>query len=305
MSFSSQVKNELAAYPRKTEQQRHALMYGLFLFAGSFSEKSMFIRTENEQVVNIYTEYAQSVGSVPVRKSVSKSGLYTCEVVNRLARQRILRSFGAVGNEPVLRINRSNIDESAEQEYNCEAAFLAGAFLSCGGITDPKRDYRLEFIASFKNLSRDILKMLRDIDVPDSIEPRQTVRKGNYVIYLKNSQNIEDALTFMGAPLSALSLMETKVYKDIRNKVNRISNCENANLDKSIDAGIRQVKAIRKIVNILGEEGIPENCRELATVRVNNPQMSLSQLCEELTVPVSRSGVNHRLNKLIKIAEEL
>ncbi len=306
MSFSFEVKNELINAPRNFDGAHHAFSYGVFLFAGAFRKGLMYLRTENTRVAELYAELAESIVGRPCTDSVkSRSGVYTVSVVEEKDRLKILKNFGCSENEIKLRINRSNIGYDMSEDRSCEGAFLAGAFLSCGMITDPQRNYRLEFLVGYKNLCTDILKMLRDIEVPDPIEPKQTVRKSNYVIYIKNSRNIEDTLTFMGAGMSALSLMETKVYKDIRNKVNRISNCESANLDKTLDAGFKQVEAINKIKSVLGEEGIPENLRELARLRLENPQMSLTQLASELNPPISRSGVNHRLNKLLKIAQEL
>lgn len=305
MSFSEQVKSELIAVPRESEALLHAFYYGLFQFGSAFSRDSVYLRTENSQVAELYATVAQSLGGVECPITVSKGGMYTCEVVNPRARVRILNNFGLTGSELKARINRSNIGESEDEEYSCEGSFLAGAFLSCGIVTDPSKNYRLEFLVGYRSLCADLVKILRDIEVPDAIDPKQAVRKSSSVVYIKNSQSIEDALTFMGAGFSSLELMETKVFKDIRNKVNRISNCESANLDKSIDAGIRQVEAITKIIQTLGEEGIPENLRELAHLRLENPQLSLTQLCEELSTPISRSGVNHRLNKLLEIAKEL
>ena len=161
--------------------------------------------------------------------------------------------------------------------------------------TEPVRRLRLD------NLSREIAAMLGGL----LCEPKQVRRRGDYLLYYKESENIEDFLTFIGAPMRALEIMEIKVVKDVRNQVNRRTNCETANIDKTVAASSRQVADIELIRERRGLEYLPENLRELAYLRLENPELSLSELGRALSDPISRSGVNHRLERISRIAAEL
>ena len=131
------------------------------------------------------------------------------------------------------------------------------------------------------------------------------MRASQCVLYYKDSGHIEDMLTFMGAVNASLQVMEVKVVKDVRNRMNRITNCETANIDKTVAASVNQSNAIRKIDSRIGIDSLPEDLREIARLRLENPEMSLSALARELSRPISRSGVNHRLKRICSIADEL
>ncbi|MEE0443496.1 MAG: DNA-binding protein WhiA, partial [Acutalibacteraceae bacterium] len=198
-------------------------------------------------------------------------------------------------NSISLRINRGVFEDD-----ECYGSFLRGVFLSCGSIANPDKNYHLEFVIPFHNLSLDLLKILTDF----GLKAKLILRKYSYVVYLKDSESIEDLLTLMGAVNSSLELMGIKIQKDVRNKINRQMNFESANMSRSIEAGLAQVEAIEIIEKKQGLDSLSDELKEVAILRRENPDMSLKQLGENLTVPISRSGVNHRLMKIMEIADK-
>lgn len=300
MSFSSEVKSEIIKKEREDSYAFLAFSYGLFLFSSAFSLSSMFIKTENEVVAQQYAQCAEKLAQVKLNEKKSKGGICTYSVETAQERKKILNAFSLTGNELSLRINRANIENDL---YFSD--FLAGVFLACGTAADPKKDYHLEFSVSFKRLCRDLVGIINEIDIGEMLEPKFTLRKYDYIVYLKGSEKIEDILVFMGAQNSAFGLMNTKVEKDVRNRANRILNCDGANLDKTVKAGIKEAQAIKKIQKKAGFDAIPEELRELAIIRMENPEMSLNEITECIPEKISRSGVYHRLKRLEKIAGDL
>jgi len=200
-----------------------------------------------------------------------------------------------------LRINRANIEFEV-----CAAAFLRGAFLTCGSITSPESEYHLEFNAVHKNLSEDLCKIIQETTEyvgGRAIKPKVVCRRGSYVVYLKDSEDISDILTLMGAGNASMNVMQIKIMKNYENAKNRQVNSQLANTDKIVSAAAKQVKAI----TILDESGklgtLSEELQEAARVRKQYPLVSLKELCTYFDTPISKSGLNHRLNKLIELAD--
>ena len=164
----------------------------------------------------------------------------------------VVERFGHTAGEVTVRLNRANLECD-----DCAAAYLRGAFLSCGAVTDPNADYHMEFSVPTHNLSRDLMALLGEQD----FSPRMVRRAGGNVVYFKESEQIEDILTLMGAQDASLELMNIKILKDIRNKANRITNCESANIDKTVAAAAVHVEAVRKIQASCGLEALPEKLR--------------------------------------------
>lgn len=300
MSFSSRIKSELLQKDREDSYAFLAFSYGIFLFASSFTSSSVYMKTENEEIAETYAFCAEKLAGVKVKKKKSAGGICTYSVESPEDRKKIFSAFSLTGNELTLRINRGNIED---EEYLTD--FLAGVFLSCGTAADPSKDYHLDFSVGYKRLSYDLANIISEIDLEQPLEPKVSTRKYSYVVYLKGSERIEDILVFMGAQISALSLMDVKVEKDVRNRANRISNCDTANVEKTIKSGLKQAQAIKKIQEEKGFEYIPEELREIAAVRIENPDMSLAELADCLSESLTRSGVNHRLKRLEKLAEEI
>lgn len=297
MSFSSEVKNELAALEPEKACCRAAEAYGLLEFGHAFSAGSLSLQTENEAVATRYGSLLKQVCQVDSDRSDGrKGGFYTVSVADEQDRLRVLERFGHSGKDVTIRLNRANLECE-----DCPAAYVRGAFLSCGAVTNPASDYHMEFSVPYLNLCRDLMTLLAEM----GLRAKQVRRKGSYVVYFKESEQIEDCLTMMGAINATLELMNVKMVKDIRNTANRITNCESANIDKTVAAAAVQVEAVKRILGTVGLDALPEELQELAQLRLENPELSLRELGEALERPISRSGVNHRLRRILDFAQEL
>lgn len=198
--------------------------------------------------------------------------------------------------------------ETAERSINSEiiatnslGVFTAGIFIACGSVNDPSKEYHLEFTVPEERLANELALLLRDIGAA----AKTAIRRGQYIVYIKDSESIEDTLTFIGAQQCTLELMNVKIYKDVRNKANRIANCDAANIDKVVKASMKQIDDIRLISQTSGLESLSDELREIAELRLENTDMSLQEIGESLSVPLSRSGVNHRFKKIAAIANEI
>lgn len=184
---------------------------------------------------------------------------------------------------------------------NSLGVFVAGVFLACGSVNDPAKEYHLEFTVPGENLEKDLANILNEIGV----NAKTVIRRGQCIVYLKESESIEDTLTFIGAQQCTLELMNVKILKDVRNKANRIANCDTANIDKVVNAAIRQIEDINLIDSAIGLENLSDELREVSELRLQNTDMSLQEIGDSLSIPISRSGVNHRFKKLAKLADEI
>ena len=296
MSFAANVKNELAILDITEECCRDAEAYGMLIMGRSFTARSISLQTENEAVAQRYADAIKNIIDDEPSIETSAAGKITVQVTNTALCREILEYFGHTGKEPSLHINRSNLPDEC-----CQKSFLRGAFLSCGAVTDPNKNYHFEFSISFMNLTKDFSALLKEME----FSPKQVIRKGGYVIYFKESEAIEDLLTTMGAVNSSLEIMGVKVLKDIRNRVNRKTNCETANLTKTINAACKQIEEIEFIEETMGSDYLPEDLKLIADLRKENPDVSLGELGQLLTPPLSRSGVNHRMKRIKAIYEKL
>ncbi len=213
------------------------------------------------------------------------------------SKDAMLQEFGHTGRETTLRLNRANLENDC-----CTAAFLRGAFLTCGTATDPSKEYHLEFAVAHQHLANDLYTLLSEVDA-FPLSPAVAARKNGYVVYLKESGPIEDLLTYLGAPSAAMELMQVKMYKEVKNNINRKTNFETANMDKTFSASARQVAAIAAISDTVGLSSLPEELQELARLRLDNPDMTLRELSARLGI--TRSGVNHRLQRLLRQGEKI
>lgn len=299
MSFSSEAKKEIAAALPDKLCCRTAQLYGMLEGGHAFDREEISLQTELEGVAEVYALLLSRLCQVspPVRDTLRRRTLlHQCRVENPAQRQVVLERFGHTGSEISLRLNRANLDCEG-----CARAFLRGAFLACGAVTDPEHDYHLEFSVSHYNLSRDLLALLREEGFP----AKAVTRSGSYIIYIKESERIEDCLTYLGAQRAALEMMSVKMVKSIRNETNRRINCESANIDKTVQAAAAQLEAVRRIEEKGGLALLPEDLQQVARLRWENPDMSLRDLGATMDPPLSRSGVNHRLRRIIEFAEKL
>ncbi len=187
------------------------------------------------------------------------------------------------------------------EENHCRLAFLRGAFLAGGSVTDPQKGYHLELATTHLRVSRELNTLLMEL----GYAPKETTRKSNYITYFKQSEAIEDLLTAVGAPVSAMELMNTKAEKLLRNGVNRRVNCEAANVDKTVDAALEQRRAIQILRQAGAWEDLSPKLQEAALLREANPELPLAQLAALCQPPVTKSSLSHRLRKLIQMSEKV
>ncbi len=280
------------------------MAYGMLLFGREFSKSGISIMTEHEIVAQKYASLLESETGVTADISVSKAGKYTVSVKGRDI-ETVLSCFSTSGNESFSRINRGNLlnESSGESEILncCNAAFFRGAFLSCGTVSNPNKGYHLEFVVPFRTLSLDLMKMLTEYN----LKAKHMVRRYVNIIYIKDSESIEDLLNIMGAQGCAFEIMNIKIYKDFRNVSNRRANFDSANVARTAIAACAQVEKIQKIIDRNKLSELPEDLRQFAVMRVENPDSSLREFGEMFSPPLSRSAVNHRIKKLIAFAEHL
>ena len=297
MSFSSDVKNELLGVENKSQCCNKAQTYGLLLFGKSFSANEISISLENKAVAAYYKKVLDKYagGSFAIKSSSAEK--IKIRTVNKAAAKKMYEElFFYSEKDRSLRINWANFTCES-----CYVAFLRGSFLSCGTITSPDKGYHLEFSVPYLNLCKDFKRVFAEL----GFEPKQVTRNGYYILYFKDSEQIEDLLTIMGAVNSSLELMSIKVYKDVRNNINRRTNFETANLERIINAEIEQKQAIKKIHSTVGLNSLPSELRQVAVLRLENDGLSLKELGEMCDPPLSRSGVNHRLKKIVEFAKDI
>ena len=302
MSFSSEVKKELCAVQCADAESLRAELYGILLFGKVFSEDKIVFTTESpdaakravELLERIFTPIIEKQTALRVRTGESR--LYRISVVDPADCARIFADFGHLPKQVTLRVNRANL--SGEE---CAAAFVRGVFLSCGSVSDPAKSYHAEFSAPFKNLSADLCKILTEV-TECVFTPKTVARNGSYIVYFKGSEQICDLLAYIGASIRAMELMGTKAVKQVRNNINRRINSEVANITKVVSASVKQLEAINMIKNTVGIEALPDDLKEIALLRLENPEMSLRALGESLSTPISRSGANHRMQRLLEFA---
>ena len=299
MSFAGDVKTELAAIRPSKGCCLAAQCYGMLEFAHAYNGEEISLQTEHAAVAQVYSERIATCCSVPaptVETGKRRGDFYTVAVTEPWARRRVLERFGHSTDDFSVRMNRANLDCDG-----CNAALLRGAFLVCGAVSNPESDYHLEFSVPHYNLSRDLLALLRELN----FSAKYICRKGTHVIYLKESEQIADCLTLMGAQSASLEMLGIKVLKSIRNDVNRAANCETANIGKTVAAATAQTEAVRRLQEAGVLETLPESLQALAALRLDNPDLSLRELGEISKPPLSRSGVNHRFQRILEAAERL
>lgn len=305
MSFAGEVKKELSKADISIPSLRLSECYGLLLYSRVFSETEIKLKTEAMCVAERFSDHMSHLfGAIVEKKSTLRAtrediNLHSIKVLLESDCRRIYGYFGHSADSPNLRVNRGNIEDD-----RCISAFLRGVFLACGSVNDPQKNYHLEFCVPYKNLSTDLCTLMGEI-TECNLTPRTTLRNGTHIVYFKDSEQITDLLTYMGASNSAMDIMNAKAYKQMRNITNRRINSELANISRTVEAGAKILSAIDVIEADRGLSSLPENLRVVAELKMENPELSLSALGNLLNPPISRSGVNHRLNKLIELAEEI
>ena len=295
MSFSADVKNELLSLQQETCCSL-AASYALLLFGRTFSGKEISMLTENEAIALHFCQAVNFLSGAEISPETTQGKKFRVSVTDKVILNGIFTKLGLSDTPFKKRVNFANISEPC-----CYNAFLRGVFLACGTVTDPEKEYHLEFSVSSKGLADDLVRIFNEFEPT----PKVTQRGGSYTVYFKSSTDIEDALALMGATENSMMYMHAKLVKDIRNTVNRKVNFDQANIARTIAAATKQYEAIAKIKEKMGFDALPPELREIAQLRFNDRESSNSEIAAMLSKPLTVSGVNHRFQKLIKIAGEL
>jgi len=292
MSFSSETKAELCRVPLQKHCCAVAEAYGILLYCNMFTADEIRIVTSSAVLTDRLPKLFKKAFGVAfdIAPSSEIKGKQTFSITNK---EHIKHIFAAYGYE-ARGILAHHVNLGVLEDSCCKAAFLRGAFLAGGSITDPTKSYHLELVTDHYNVSRETFSILLEL----GFSPKDASRSGNYVIYFKQSEAIEDFFTLMGAPLSAMDIMSAKVDKDMRNAINRRVNCDSANADKIVLAAQDQLEAIRRIERTTGLDELPDKLREAALLRIANPEASLTDLAALAIPPVTKSCISHRLRRL-------
>ena len=295
MSFAGEVKNELcrAALSRRCCAQ--AECYGILLYCNTYTPEEIRIITESDAFAQRLPALFKKAFKVTFDRLPEGEGKHIFSITQPRKLETIQQAFGSDPGALALHINFAVVEESC-----CRLSFLRGAFLAGGSVTDPRKGYHLELATSHLSVSREMQALMREME----LEPKAAQRKGNAVIYFKQSDRIEDFLTSIGAPVSAMEVMNAKLEKDLRGSVNRRVNCDAANLDKAVEAAMVQVEAIRRLEESGKLALLPDKLREAAALRLAHPEDTLSQLAEQCDPPITKSALNHRLRKLVELGKE-
>lgn len=296
MSFSFDTKNELCRLPVQKLCCARAEAYGILLYCNTFSATEVRIITENPNFAARLPKLFKRAFNLQFDRQ-PEPGVPGKMVFQITDRKKLDHIINLLGYDPrqhlVLHINFGLLEEEC-----CRASFLRGIFFAGGSITDPLKQYHLELTTFHLQASREMEVLLRECGYP----PKSIARNGSFVTYFKQSDQIEDFLTLIGAPVAAMKIMSAKLEKDLRNSVNRRLNCDSANLDKAVEAAQEQMEAIRKLRTAGLLEQLPDKLQLTAALRLENPELTLSELAEEFDPPVTKSCLNHRLRKIMELA---
>ncbi len=292
-TYTVQLKYEILQNKQLKTEFKKQLLCGLMFYIQKYEPQEIRLTTREKQVATFFSDIINDVidlkGTITISTTREPMLTYTVTVDNMTDRINILNYFSMLYPEGV------TFDLLGGEHGT--AAFLAGVFLSCGNFSDPEKSYNLEFAPSNQQKFEQLYNMLNEV----GFIPHINERRGVKFIYFHDSEQIEDLLVFLGCTKLSLEVMNTKILKERRNVANRLSNCDTANIEKTVKAATEQIDAIKQLFEILGEENLPENLREIAKLRLENPEMSLRELGEICNPPISRSGVNHRLEKIMKL----
>lgn len=298
-SFSGSAKAEICRIVPGKTCCALAQCFGILLFCNSFGSDGLRIITESREFSQLLPKLLRKAfdlqfDTLPVPDSGSK---LIFQITDPAKMERIMAAYGFTrGGTLSLHINLPMVEESC-----CRTAFLRGAFLAGGSVTDPGKGYHMELTTTHQSVARECYTLMHEAL---GFYPKTAARGGGQVLYLKQSELISDFLTFLGAPVAAMGIMEARLEKELNNKVNRRCNCDDANISKVVEAAQEQLCAIR----VLRERGVldtlPSKIKLAAAARETNPAASLTELAAMMDPPISKPAMNHRLQKLVAMAQE-
>ena len=299
ISFSAAAKAEIC----RAIPQKHccalAQCFGILLFCNSFGAEGIKIITESREFAYILPKlfkraFDLNFDSFP---SLEAPGKLVFQISDEEKIQEIMESFGFdVQDTLSLHVNLPVVEDDC-----CKAAFLRGAFLAGGSVTDPGKGYHMEVTTTHMSVARETDALIRDVM---AFSPKTAQRSGGQVLYLKQSELISDFLTYLGAPVAAMGIMEARLEKELNNKVNRRCNCDDANTSKVVEAAQEQLAAIRVLKDAGMIEKLPNKLKQAAMARETHPSASLSELAGMMDPPITKPAMNNRMKKLVELAKE-
>ena len=315
MSFATETKNELARGKAEKKCCMLAEIAGFIRVAGSLgmtfqsggSKFTISITTDNPAVARHYKKMLEDYFKVDTEIEVGeahgpKKGHSYIISIGPEKGEQVLREVGILlvreGNNYI----SDGIYSDLIRSKCCKKAYLRGVFMGAGTMTDPNKGYHLEFVCASKNLSGDLKKMINSFV---DLNAKTVKRKDKYIVYMKSAEYICDTLSIMGADTQRLEYENVRLKKELLNETVRLTNCDNANTDRTLDASQHQIENIKKIQQLQGLETLPEKLRVVAELRLEYPEASLTQLAEMLDPPMKKSGINNRFRKIEEIANKL
>ena len=298
-SFSYRAKNEIIQRINSRDKADACLM-GVLLCANSLNDGEITVLTENKLLrdffvlnVNRILECDDGVEVNEIQRKHS-AVLYDLCIPRAQDRLFILDYFQLDESRGM---SRDDLPKAKYYPY-----VVGGIFLACGSVNNPEKKYHMEFVMPSLELCNSLGLLLID---NYGIVPKHVERKHYQIVYIKDSENIIDILTMMGAQMASLEIMNVKMMKDVKNKINRSMNCDNANIDKALGAAERQINDIELIDSTMGLDSLPDTLRDISRIRYDNIDFTLKELGAAMEPPISRSGANHRMQKIAEIAENI
>jgi len=311
MSFSSKVKGEICRYSDLTKEKALAEISAIMKVSGTItfsgSGLSFRIATENpasaRHIFSLLKDHFKIHSKLMVKKSNSlkKNNIYMVIIEEAMGVRDLLKETGIFKEVDGILTLDYRIDEEMVKDDELKMSYIRGAFIGGGSVSNPEKTYHLEFVTHSEEYARDLCRLINLFGLNSKV----IQRKNSHIVYLKEGEQISNLLGILGAHTSLLELENIRIMKEMRNNVNRLVNCETANLSKTVNAAVRQVESIKLIQKEIGLQRLPQNLREIAELRLSYPDESLKELGEMLDPPVGKSGINHRLRKIEKIAEEV
>jgi len=298
VSFSGAAKAEVCRIVPQKNCCALAECFGILLFCNSFRVDGIRIITESRELAACLPKmfkkaFGLEFDTVP---DLSSNGKLNFQITDAEKIMKILESYGFDKDTLSLHINLPVVEEDC-----CKAAFLRGAFLAGGSVTDPAKGYHLELATTHQSVAREGYTLMQEVL---GFEPKTAARGGGQVLYFKQSDLISDFLTFLGAPLASMGIMEAKLEKELNNKVNRRCNCDDANTSKVVEAAQEQLSAIKVLRQLGLFDSLPPKLLQAAQAREENPELSLTDLAAMMQPPITKPAMNHRLQRLVRMAQE-
>jgi DNA-binding protein WhiA len=308
LSFSAATKNELARVYSRSPCCRLAELAAILRMNGRFSRERLKAReddglritTENaavaRKVLSLLKSHGDIRGEALVQRNVRlrKNNVYLLHISSQPGVRELLARLGTMGA-------KHGLPKQLLKKECCRRAYLRGVFLGAGSVNNPEGAYHLELSCEDRILGEEICRLMCKMDLPAKISER----KSKQIIYLKGSEEIVRFLSIVGAHEALLSFENTRIYKDMRNQVNRLVNCETANLHKTVNASVRQLENIKLISEALGFDQMPPSLRVVAELRAQHPDACLQELGKLVEPPLSKSGINHRMRKIEELADNI